>query len=104
LYKKKKKTKKYICVKYDDILEHFWKSVSKFQGIKGQNYDSNKFSNNKAIIMLSLKYPQFNLGFFVDYMFSLWYINTILLLLLEWIEFQKIVPRLTPVVAKVSIF
>ncbi|KAG4102715.1 hypothetical protein H8356DRAFT_1420983 [Neocallimastix lanati (nom. inval.)] len=58
-----KKIKKYKCVKYDDILERYWKSVSKFQGIKGQNYDSNKFSNNKAIIMLSLKYPQFNLGF-----------------------------------------
>ncbi|KAG4095521.1 hypothetical protein H8356DRAFT_1347789 [Neocallimastix lanati (nom. inval.)] len=40
-----KKSKKYKC------------------GIKGQNYDSNKFANNKAIIMLSLKYPQFNLGF-----------------------------------------
>ncbi|KAG4087309.1 hypothetical protein H8356DRAFT_1433819 [Neocallimastix lanati (nom. inval.)] len=51
------------CEKYDDILERYWKSVSKFQGIKGQNYDYNKFSNNKAIIMLSLKYPQFNLGF-----------------------------------------
>jgi hypothetical protein len=50
-------------VKYDNIIEHYWKSVSKFQSIKGQNYDSNKFSNNKAIIMLSLKYPQFNLGF-----------------------------------------
>ncbi|KAG4091838.1 hypothetical protein H8356DRAFT_1326038 [Neocallimastix lanati (nom. inval.)] len=41
----------------------YWKSVSKFQGINGQNYDSNNFSNNKAIIMLSLKYSQFNLGF-----------------------------------------
>ena len=50
-------------MKYDDILERYWKFVSKFQGIRGQNYDSNKFSNNKAIIMLSLKYPQFNLGF-----------------------------------------
>ena len=58
-----KKIKKYKCVKYDNILERYWKSVSKFQGIKGQNYDSNKFSDNKAIIMLSLKYPQFNLGF-----------------------------------------
>jgi len=58
-----KKIKKYKRVKYDDILEHYWKSVSKFQGIKGQNYDSNKFLSNKAIIMLSLKYPQFNLGF-----------------------------------------
>jgi hypothetical protein len=28
-------------------------------------------------------------------------INTILLLLLEWIEFQKIVPRLAPVVVKI---
>jgi hypothetical protein len=28
-------------------------------------------------------------------------INTILLLLLKWVEFQKIVPRLAPVVAKV---
>ena len=53
-----KKIKKYKCEKYDDILERYWKSVSKFQGIKGQNYDSNKFSNNKAIIMLSLKYPK----------------------------------------------
>jgi len=58
-----KKIKKYKCEKYDDILERYWKSVAKFQGIKGQNYDCNKFSNNKAIIMLSLKYPQFNLGF-----------------------------------------
>jgi len=58
-----KKIKKYKCEKYDDILERYWKSVSRFQGIKGQNYDSNKFSNNKAIIMLSLKFPQFNLGF-----------------------------------------
>ena len=41
----------------------YWKSVSKFQGIKGQNYDSNKFSNNKVIITLSLEYLQFNLGF-----------------------------------------
>ena len=57
------KIKKYKCEKYDDILERYWKFVSKFQGIRGQNYDSNKFSNNKAIIMLSLKYPQFNLGF-----------------------------------------
>jgi len=64
LYKKIKK-KKYKCVKYDDILERYWNSVSKFQGIdyNCQNYDSNKFSNNKAIIMLSLKYLQFNLGF-----------------------------------------
>ena len=58
-----KKIKKYKCEKYDDILERYWKSVAKFQGIKGQNYDCNKFSNNKAIIMLSLKHPQFNLGF-----------------------------------------
>jgi len=58
-----KKIKKYKCEKYDDILERYWKSVSKFQGIKGQNYDCNKFSNNKAIIMHILKYPQFNLGF-----------------------------------------
>ena len=57
------KIKKYKCVKYDEILERYWKSVSKFQGIKGQNYDSNKFSNSKAIIMLSLKYSQFNFGF-----------------------------------------
>jgi hypothetical protein len=47
-------------VKYDNIIEHYWKSVSKFQSIKGQNYDSNKFSNNKVIIILSLRYPQFN--------------------------------------------
>ena len=53
LYKKFKKSKNIKCVKYVDILERYWKSVSKFQGIKGQNYDSNKFSNNKAIIMLS---------------------------------------------------
>ena len=33
----KKKIKKYKCEKYDDILERYWKSVSKFQGIKGQN-------------------------------------------------------------------
>jgi len=58
-----KKIKKYKCVKYDDILERYGKAVSKFQGIKGQNYDSNKFSNNKAIFTLNLKYPQFNLGF-----------------------------------------
>ena len=58
-----KKIKKFKCEKYDDILERYWKSVSKFQDIKGQNYDSNKFSNNKAITILSLKYPQFNLGF-----------------------------------------
>ena len=46
------------------FLECYWKSVSKFQKVfKGQNYDCNKFSNNKAIIMLSLKHPQFNLGF-----------------------------------------
>ena len=44
----KKKVKKYKCVKYDDIIERYWISVSKFQGIKGQNYDSNKFSNNKS--------------------------------------------------------
>ena len=44
----KKKVKKYKCVKYDDIIERYWKSVSKFQGIKGQKYDSNKFSNNKS--------------------------------------------------------
>ena len=72
------------------------KSVSKFQGIKGQNYDSNKFSNNKTIIMLSLKHPQFNLGFFVNYTFYAMVINTILLLLLEWVEFQKIVPKTCP--------
>ena len=58
-----KKNKKYKCVKYDYIIERYWKSVSKFQGIKGQNYNSNQFSNNKVIIILSLKYPQFNLGF-----------------------------------------
>ncbi|KAG4083250.1 hypothetical protein H8356DRAFT_1382087 [Neocallimastix lanati (nom. inval.)] len=58
-----KKIKKYKYEKYDDILERYWKSIAKFQGIKGQNYDCNKFSNNKAIIMLSLKYPQINLGF-----------------------------------------
>jgi len=58
-----KKIKKYKYIIYDDALERYWKSVSKFQGIKGQNYYSNNFSNNKAIIMLSLKYPQFNFGF-----------------------------------------
>jgi len=60
-----KKIKKYKCIKYDDILERYWNSVSKFQGINYncQNYDSNKFSNNKPIIILSLKYPHFNLGF-----------------------------------------
>jgi len=52
-----KKIKKYKREKYDGILERYWKSVAKFQGIKSQNYDCNKFSNNKAIIMLSLKYP-----------------------------------------------
>ena len=31
-----KKIKKYKCVKYDDIIERYWKSVSRFQGIKGQ--------------------------------------------------------------------
>jgi len=50
-------------MKYDDIIERYWNSVSKFQGITGQNYNSNKFSNNKIIIKLSLKYPQINLGF-----------------------------------------
>ena len=43
-----KKIKKYKSEKYDDILERYWKSVAKFQGIKGQNYDYNKFSNNKT--------------------------------------------------------
>ena len=61
-----------MYVKYDDILERYWKSVSKFQGIKGQNYDNNKFSNNKAIIILSLK------------------------LLLEWVEFQDDCPKNCP--------
>ena len=96
-----KKIKKYKCVKYDDILERYWQSVSKFQGIKGQNYYSNnKFSNNKAIIMLSLKYPQFNLDFRGLYVYAM-VINTILLLLFELVEFQKIVPSLAPVVVKV---
>jgi len=45
------------------ILERYWKSVSKFQGIKDQNYNNNQFSNNTVIIMHSLKYFQFNLGF-----------------------------------------
>ena len=44
-------------------IKCFFLVISIFQGIKSQNYDSNKFSNNKAIIMFSLKYPQFNLGF-----------------------------------------
>jgi len=34
LYKKKSKKNIYICVKYNDILERYWKLVSKFQGIK----------------------------------------------------------------------
>ena len=59
-------------MKYDDIIERYRKSISKFQSIKGQNYDSNKFSNNKAIIKLILKYLQFNLGFSMDYTFTLW--------------------------------
>jgi len=46
--------------------------------------------------MLSLKHPQFNLGFFVNYTFYAMVINTILLLLLEWVEFQKIVPKTCP--------
>jgi len=80
--KKKKQKKKYIyihiyiyiykCVKYDDILERYWKSVSKFQGIKGQYYDSNKFSNNKAIIIFSFKISPIQLKVFVDYTFTLW--------------------------------
>ena len=67
-----KKIKKYKCVKYDDILERYGKAVSKFQSIKGQNYDSNKFSNNKSIIMLSLKISPTQLRVFVDYTFTLW--------------------------------
>jgi len=58
-----KKVRKYNCVKYEDIKEYYWNSISKFQGIKGQNYDNAKFVNNKSIILLSLEYPQFNLGF-----------------------------------------
>ena len=67
-----KKIKKYKCEKYDDILEHYWKSAAKFQGIKGQNYDCNKFSNNKAIIMLNLKknIPQFNFRVFFCGLYS----------------------------------
>ncbi|KAG4107484.1 hypothetical protein H8356DRAFT_1332896 [Neocallimastix lanati (nom. inval.)] len=44
-------------------------SFAKWNKSNCQNYNSNKFSNNKVIIMLSLKYLQFNLGFFVDYTF-----------------------------------
>jgi len=48
--KKKKKKKKYKCEKYDYILGTLLEiSFQKFQGIKGQHYDCNKFSNNKAI-------------------------------------------------------
>ena len=93
------KIKKYKCVKYDNILERYWKSVSKFQGIKDQNYDSNKFLNNKTIIMLSLKYPQFDLGFSRFIRLSCRY--KYILYILKWVEFRKIVPRLAPVVVMV---
>ena len=55
------------------FLECYWKSVSKFQKVfKGQNYDCNKFSNNKAIIMLNLKknIPQFNFRVFFCGLYS----------------------------------
>ena len=82
-------------------------SLLKFQGIKGQNYNSNKFSNNKAILMITLRYSPIQLRGFMDYTFTPVIINTIqyntiLLLLLEWVEFQKIVPRPAPVVTKIS--
>eukprot|EP00833_Pecoramyces_ruminatium_P008476 jgi/Orpsp1_1/1182508/evm.model.c7180000081560.1 len=75
--------RKYNCVKYEDIKEYYWNSISKFQGIKGQNYDNAKFVNNKSIILLSLEYPQFNLGFFMDHPFNVVVTNSILLLQLE---------------------
>lgn len=46
-----RKVKKYNCVKYDDIKVYFWNSFSKFQSIKGQNYDNAIFANNETIII-----------------------------------------------------
>jgi len=74
------------------ILERYWKSVSKFQGIKDQNYNNNQFSNNTVIIMHSLKYFQFNLGFSWIILYAV-VINTILLLLIECGRVSKDCPK-----------
>jgi len=106
--KKKKKKKIYIyiyiyiykCVKYDDIFRMLLeKSVAKFQDIKGQNYDCNKFSNNKAIIILRFKNIPIQLWVFCGLYVYAVVINTILLLLIRMGKVsERIVPRLAPVV------
>jgi len=75
------------------------KSVAKFQDIKGQNYDCNKFSNNKAIIILRFKNIPIQLWVFCGLYVYAVVINTILLLLIRMGKVsERIVPRLAPVV------
>ncbi len=58
-----KKLKKKNCNSTLDIKKLYWNNILKFQGIKGQNYEINKFIHNRQIIIFSIQYPQFNLGF-----------------------------------------
>ncbi|OUM66048.1 hypothetical protein PIROE2DRAFT_6845 [Piromyces sp. E2] len=48
------KLRKTNCKDVIDIKSHHWKNILKFQGIKGQSYENNKFLFNKQIIMFSI--------------------------------------------------
>jgi len=57
-----KKIKKKNITKFRDVLESYWSDVSKFQGIKGMNYDNFKFINTRNLFKLSLECPHLSLG------------------------------------------
>ncbi|OUM61096.1 hypothetical protein PIROE2DRAFT_13011 [Piromyces sp. E2] len=51
------KLRKANCKDVKDIKSHYWKNILKFQGIKGQSYENNKFLYNKQIIMFQYQLP-----------------------------------------------
>ena len=59
----RKKLSSFNCNNSKSIKEFYWNNILQFQGIKGQNYNNNKFSYNRQIVLFSIQYPQFNLGF-----------------------------------------
>lgn len=48
--------------KYKEIKNWYWNDLSSKQGIKGKNYDRNKYCNAKYLIMLGYEFPNINLG------------------------------------------
>ena len=88
--------------KYKDVIEFHCSNNRKAQGIKGTNYDIYKYIVTRKLFKLSLKYPQFNLGF----NWILWlrsYFKCNILLLSEVVEFLTTVRKSAHTIEEVNI-